>query len=154
MDLDAGLAQAKERSYELYAAKLTYDDARDEWIKNWYGKAFIGYQYLQAEHTWNAAQYTYENAVKDYELRFRTLFLQVKDYAQQLDAARAALALSQQEYDASSERYALGSLSQNALADARDAVDTATDAVGTAARNLFSSYNNYRWAVQYGILNG
>ena len=25
--------------------------------------------------------------------------------------------------------------------------------VNTARRNLFSAYNNYRWAVDYGILN-
>ena len=153
MDLEADLAAAKEASYELYAAKLSYEDAEDEWKKNWAGREFIGYRYEQAEHTWKAAQYTYDNAVRDYELRFRTLYLQVKDYAQQLSAARAALDLARLEYGAAAAKYNLGNLSRNALADADDEVSTARDAADTAARNLFSSYNNYRWAVQYGILN-
>ncbi|MBR1658998.1 MAG: TolC family protein, partial [Oscillospiraceae bacterium] len=87
------------------------------------------------------------------ELRFRTLYLQIQDYAQQLSAAQAALSLAQKEYDAAAVKFSLGTLSPNGLADAKDAVDDADDAVDNAARNLFSSYNNYRWAVRYGILN-
>ena len=37
--------------------------------------------------------------------------------------------------------------------DAKDKVSEAQDKVDGAAIDLFSAYNNYRWAVDHGILN-
>ena len=50
-------------------------------------------------------------------------------------------------------KYEQGTISKNALLTAEDDLTAAKEAVNTAARNLFSSYNNYRWAVDHGILN-
>ena len=54
---------------------------------------------------------------------------------------------------AAQKKHDLGNLSDNALADAKDKVSEAQDKVDGAAIDLFSAYNNCRWAVDHGILN-
>lgn len=157
MDVEADLARAKELSYELYAAEVAKKDARTDWLDD--SRTYENehnlqhFKYEQAQHAWQVAQYTYDNTIKNYEVRFRVLYQQVKDYEQVLRAAREALALERDEYAAEQTKYDLGNLSQNALANAKDEVSAAEDSAATARRNLFTAYNNYRWAVEYGILN-
>lgn len=152
MDLEADLLAAKERSYELYDAERTLEDAKEDFKDNYsYGSTTL--KSKQALHTWNAAQYTYENTVQNYELRFRALYAQVTDCKQILDAARISLACEQASYAASELKYQQGTISHNALLDAEDSLRAAEDTVKTAANDLFSTYNTYCWAVQNGILN-
>lgn len=155
MDLEADLAKAKEASYELFDAKKTYDDALDAYndAVRTYGYYSKGNGMMSATHTWQAAQYTYENAGQAYELKFRALYAKVKDCAQVLESKRTALALEQEEYEASALKFEQGAISANAFADAQDALAEAKDAVSGAARDLFSTYRSYCWAVEYGILN-
>lgn len=155
MDLEADLAKAQEASYELYDAKKAYDDAKeayDDAVKE-YGVYSKKNEWMQAKHTWQAAQYTYENAKQSYELKFRTLYAQVKDCAQKLDAAKSALTLEERNYAASALQCRQGTISKNALADAADTLADAKDAASSAERDLFSAYRSYCWAVEYGILN-
>lgn len=155
MDLDKDLAAAKEASYTLFAAQRTLDDARDDFKDtaeaNMYNTG--KYQYVAAQHQWQAAQYTYNAAVQSFETSFRTLYLQVKDYQQVLQASKTALATEKDNFAAAQKKHDLGNLSDNALADAKDKVSEAQDKVDGAAIDLFSAYNNYRWAVDHGILN-
>ena len=155
MSLEEDLAAAKEKSYTLYAAKNTLDDAEETYKQagadNVYDES--RYQYVQAKHAWQAAQYTYEGAVQSFELSFRTLYSQVKDCQQVLQAAQTALAAEQDNYAVDQLKYEQGTISQNTLLAAKDDLAAAQDTVDTARRNLFSAYNNYRWAVDYGILN-
>ena len=155
MDLDKDLAAAKEASYTLFAAQRTLDDARDDFkdTAEDYMYNTGKYQYVTAQHQWQAAQYTYNAAVQSFETSFRTLYLQVKDYQQVLQAAKTALATEQDNFAAAQKKHDLGNLSDNALADAKDMVSEAQDKVDGAAIDLFSAYNNYRWAVDHGILN-
>ena len=155
MDLEADLAAAKEVSFTIYNAGKTlkdaeadYKDAGDEY--NYNEKK---YEFLQAKHSWQAAQYTYQNAVQSFELSFRSLYAQVKDYKQVLDAARTSLEVEKSNYAADQLKYEQGTISKNTLLTAQDDLESARDTVATAERNLFSAYNNYRWAVDYGILN-
>ena len=154
MDLEADLAAAKKNSYELYDAEKTYKDARKEFTDN--GGAGSGTTYSQKSrlHKLNTAQYTYDDKLLTYELNFRTLYAQVKDCAQTLDAKREALAGQEREYAVSALKFEQGNLSANALADAKDALAAAKDEVSGAERELFSKYRSYQWAVEYGILNG
>lgn len=153
MDLEADLTAAKEASYDLYAARKTLDDAKEtfEDAKDQYNDR--DYQYAQAQHDWQAAQYTYENSMLNFELSFRTLYDQVKDYKQVLDAAQTALAVEESNYQVDQLKYEQGTISKNALLTAQDDVAAAQDTVDSAKRDLFVAYNNYRWAVDYGILN-
>ena len=156
MDLEADLAAAKEVSYSLYDAKLTLDDARETY-NDAGGDGYHNkdkYEYQVALHQWQSAQYTYNATIQNFETGFRTLYAQVKDCKQVLDAARTALAVEQDNYAVDQMKYEQGSISRNELLTAQDDLSTAQDSVDTAAINLFSAYNTYRWAVEYGILNG
>lgn len=155
MDLEADLAAAKEASYDLYEAQLTLDDAKETYDDaggdGYHNKD--NYEWQAANHQWNAARYTHDAAVQNFETAFRTLYLQVKDCKQVLDAAGTALAVEQSNYAVTQLKYEQGSVSYNALLEAQDSVDEAQDAVNTAANDLFSAYHTYRWAVDRGILN-
>ena len=153
MDLEKDMAAAKEKSWTLYDAqntlddaKETFDDAGDEYDHN-----EKKYQYVQAQHSWQAAQYTHQATVSGFELTFRGLYDKVKDARQVLGAAQTALAVQQDSYAAQELKYQQGSISKNALLDAGDTLASAQDTVDTARRSLFTAYNNYRWAVEYGI---
>ena len=151
MDLEADLAAAKEASYSLYDAKLTLDDAKETFDDA--PRNQKSYEYQVALHQWQGAQYTYNAAVQSFETSFRTLYNQVKDCKQVLDAARTALSVEESSCEVDQLKYEQGSISYNTLLTAQDDVAAAREAVDTAAINLFSAYNTYRWAVEYGILN-
>ena len=155
MDLEADQAAAREASYELYTAKKTLDDARETYedAGDQYNYNDRHYEFVQAQHAWQAAQYTYDGAVQSFELSFRTLYAQVKDYQQVLQAAQTALAVEQDNCAVDQLKYEQGTISKNALLTAQDDLAAAEETVATAQRNLFSAYNNYRWAVDSGILN-
>lgn len=153
MDLEKDMAAAKEKSWTLYDAqntlddaKETFDDAGDEYDHN-----EKKYQYVQAQHAWQAAQYTHQATVTGFELTFRGLYDKVKDAQQVLGAAQTALTVQKDNYAAQELKYEQGSISKNALLDAGDTLASAQDTVDTARRSLFTAYNNYRWAVEYGI---
>ena len=153
MDLEQDMAAAKEKNWTLYDAqntlndaKETFDDAGDEYDHN-----EKKYQYVQAQHSWQAAQYTHQATVSGFELTFRGLYDKVKDAQQVLGAAQTALAVQQDSYAAQELKYQQGSISKNALLDAGDTLASAQDTAETARRSLFTAYNNYRWAVEYGI---
>ena len=155
LDTERDFDAAHGKSYELYAAARTLQDARETFLS-----AGTQYRYDEknssfqmAQHTWTAAQDTYNVAVRGYELKFRTLSEQVRDYYQVLNAAKAALEAQKLEYQSKELQYNQGNISQNTLLTAKDALSEKEEAVRTAANNLFSSYNNYCWAVQTGILN-
>lgn len=155
MDLERDLAAAKERSYELYDAEKTLEDARDQYKEdadNW-GYNEKRMEYRNAKRTWQAAQYTYNNTVQNYELKFRTLYAQVGDYHQIWEAAKVSLACEQSSYAASELKFQQGTISRNALLTAGDDLREAEEKVRSAAGDLFSTYNTYCWAVQHGILN-
>ena len=155
LDADRDFSAAHEKSYELYAAARTLQDARETFLDSaeqyHYNENNSSYQ--MAQHTWTAAQDTYNVTVRGYELKFRTLYEQVRDYYQVWNASKDALETQKQLYQVSELQYKQGNISQNALLSAKDSLSEKEEAVRTAANNLFSSYNNYCWAVQSGILN-
>ena len=153
MDLEKDLAAAKEVSYALFDAQKTLNDAKETYEDAIDGKGINSYQRKSAEHTWKAAQYTYEAAVQSFELSFRTAFNAVADQQQILKASQTALALQQDTYASMELKYQQGSISKNALQDAKDDLDDAQTAVDTARHNLFTACRTYRWAVDRGLLN-
>lgn len=148
MDLEADLASAKEASYELFDAKRTLKDTQD---------AYHGIgdytPTLNAEHGWPAAKYTYNNTVQNYEMKFRTLYAQVKDYKQILEASKVSASSKEASYAAAELKYRQGNISKNTLLTAEDELTAAKEAVRSAENDLFTAYNNYCWAVKTGILN-
>ena len=156
MDVEKDLEKAKAVSYDLYAAKLTLDDA-DEEYKDKAGDLGYNkdnYEYIAVKHRWQAAQYTYNAAVQNFELGFRSLYDSVQSYASALNAAKVSLECERSDLAAAQLRYEQGTISENALHTAEDELYTAQDTVSGAERDLFTAYNNYRWAVDYGLLAG
>lgn len=145
--------KCRRQSYEIYSAwtaSIRADDVRDEAKKT---SGEDSYEYLAARNSASAAEYTYDDTVQSYELKFRTLYAQVKDYQQIYETAKVSLACEEESYKASQLKYEQGTISQNALLTAEDELRTAEEKVANAANDLFSSYNTYCWAVQHGILN-
>ena len=156
MDVEKDMEKAKAASYDLYAAKLTLDDA-DEEYKDKAGDLGYNednYEYIAVKHRWQAAQYTYNAAVQNFELSFRSLYDSVQSYASALNAAKVSLECERSDLAAAQLRYEQGTISENALHTAEDELYTAQDTVSGAERDLFTAYNNYRWAVDYGLLAG
>lgn len=156
MDLEADLEKAKEASYSLYDAKKQIDDFRKGTYKDvidLFGSNEKIFEVSQVKHALKAMQINYEDTEQTYELNFRTLYAQVKDAAQVLEAKKAALVSQEKSYAVSALKYEQGGISANALADAKDELASAKDDVSSAERDLFSKYHTYQWAVEYGILN-
>ena len=156
MDVEKDLEKAKAASYDLYAAKLTLEDADEEYKDKArdLGSNEDNYEYIAVKHRWQAAQYTYNAAVQNFELSFRSLYDSVQSYASALNAAKVSLECERSDLAAAQLRYEQGTISENALHTAEDELYTAQDTVSGAERDLFTAYNNYRWAVDYGLLAG
>ena len=157
MDLEKDLERAKENSWDLHQATEDYKDALKEY-NNHGGEAGQEYKandrdYKQQRHTYYTAKYTYDNTVQSFELSLRGLYLKVMDYRQVLAAAKTALAVEQDNYAAAQLKQSQGNISQNALLEAEDKLKEAREKVAGAENDLFSGYNTYRWAVDYGIIN-
>ena len=153
MDYDTALAAAKEKSYDLFAAQKTLDDAEETYKDSIKGYGQNNYHYKSAVHTYEAAKYTYQSTVQSFELNFRTMYDAVADYQQVLKASQSALDYQRSACAAAELKYQQGSISKNALLEARDSLASAEADVATAKHNLFSAYHTYLWAVEYGILN-
>ena len=156
MDVEKDLEKAKAVSYDLYAAKLTLDDADEEYKDKARDLGYNedNYEYIAVKHRWQAAQYTYNAAVQNFELSFRSLYDSVQSYASAQNAAKVSLECERSDLAAAQLRYEQGTISENALHTAEDELYTAQDTVSGAERDLFTAYNNYRWAVDYGLLAG
>lgn len=158
MDLEKDLETAKANSWALYEAAETHKEAREKYngYGGDYGQSYAAdgdRAYTQARHTYYSAKYNYDNTVQNFELGLRGLYLKVKDCRQILSAARTALAVEQDNYAVAQLKQSQGTLSQNALLEAGDKLKEAREKAAGAENDLFSAYNAYRWAVDYGILN-
>ena len=157
MNLERDLETAKANSWDLYQAAETVEDEREAYKDHggdyYYEERKDDSSYMQARHNWYAAKYTYDNTVQNFELGLRNLYLKVKDYKQILDAAKTALAVEQDNYAVAQLKRSQGNLSENGLLEAADKLKEAEEKVAGAENDLFSAYNSYRWAVDYGILN-
>ena len=155
LDADRDFSAAHDKSYELYAAARTLQDAKETFQDS--GEQYHynenNSSYEMARRTWVAAQDTYNVTVRGYELKFRTLYEQALDYYQVWNASKDALEAQKLEYQAKELQYKQGNISKNTLLSAKDTLSEKEEAVQTAANNLFSAYNNYCWAAQTGILN-
>ena len=99
----------------------------------------------------SAADYGIESAKLQAEMKFRSLYGELMDCRQVLTNAKSSLEVEQLAYQAEELKYNQGTISKNAFLAAADELQTAKEAVLTAENNLFSTYNEYNWAVKHGI---
>lgn len=98
MDYKPDLAEAKDRSYDLFAAKKKLDEASDAYDDTRAGYAQDTYNVRSARHTYEAALYEYKMPVQTFEMNFRGTFDSVKDYQQVLNSAQTSLAYQESAY--------------------------------------------------------
>ena len=153
MDYKPDLSEAKDHSYDLFAAKKKLDEAGDTYDDTRASYAQDTYNVRSARHTYESALYEYKMTVQGFEMNFRNAFDSVKDYQQVLRSAQTSLAFQENTYASQELKYRQGTISHNALLDAEDALTEAKDAVETARRNLFTAYRTYYWAVNYGVMS-
>ena len=151
LDYEADLTAAKAASWKLYSAKLTLDDAKEDWLDARKDSTY-SYQREMADHVWQSAQITYQSTLQEFELTFSTLNRTLSDNRQVLTQKQADLAYQEGQLEIVQARYRLGRVSKSAVANAEDSVASARSAVETAQRDLFTAWNNYQNAVQYGLL--
>ena len=145
IDFEADLKAALRKSTDIQAANASLDQT-DELATSMSGiSAFWD--------LWDAADHTVQATKQQVEMKFRMLYAQLQDQRQILTAARTALECEELAYQAAELKYQQGTISKNVLLTAEDELKTAQEAVQTAKNNLFSTYNNYCWAVKHGILN-
>lgn len=99
----------------------------------------------------DAADYSVQNTRLQVEMKFRSLYAQLLDCQQVVAAKQQALEVEQLAYQAAELKYNQGTISKNVLLTAADDLQTARDAVVTAENSLFSTYNQYNWAVNHGV---
>lgn len=153
MNYDLDLAEAKDRSYDLFAAKKKLDEASDTFDSANQTNARTTYTYRTARHTYEAAKFEYQMSMQNFEMSFRNAFDSVKDYQRVLNSSYTSLAFQESSYAAAEMKYRQGSISHNALLEAEDELSAAKDTVATAKRNLFTAFRTYYWAVNYGVMN-
>ena len=152
--MEEALALTKEKSYELYTADKTLEEAEETFRESKRNAPGLqSMEYKQAVHTFDAAKFSHQATVQNFELSFRTVYTAVGNYRQALDAAESALTYEKNALAAVEVKYQHGNVSLNTLLEARDALSTAEAAVLTAKHNLFTAYHNYQLAVEHGILN-
>ena len=105
-----------------------------------------------AEHTWEAAQLTYQSAFQDFETSFRTLYDSLADKENTLNSKLSALAWQQTVLETTQKRYELGQVSKMKLLTAQDDLAAAQSAADGAWRDLLSARTSYRWAVERGLM--
>lgn len=151
MDLRTDLEEAKDKSYDLFAAKKKLKEASDSYDDTQASYAKDTYNLRSARHTYESAKYEYQYTLQTFEMNFRNTYNTVKDYRQALSASRTTLAFQESTYASMELKYQQGNISHNALLDAADDLAEAKEAVATAQRNLFTAYRSYYWAVNYGV---
>lgn len=153
MDYKSDLAEAKDHSYDLFAAKKKLDEASDTYDDTKANYARDTYNLRSARHTYEAALYEYKMSVQSFEMNFQNAFDSVKDYRQVLNAAQTTLAFQESTYASMELKYRQGTISHNALLTAEDELAEAKDTVAAAKRNLFTAFRTYYWAMHYGVMS-
>lgn len=153
MDVEADWKVCKRQNYDIYAAEVAMDKADAELTQAKKDYDEDSYEYRAAENSAEAAECTYDDTLQTKELNFRTLYAQVLDCRQILEAAKVSLQCEEESFKASQLKYEQGTISHNALLTAQDELTTAQETVENAANDLFAAYNTYCWAASHGILN-
>lgn len=155
IDYDADLAAAKAVSWTLRDADVTLDDAAEAWDDaqdDYRVNSINEYLRVQAEHTWNAAQITWQSAYQSFETSFKALYDALADCEQVYQSKLETLEYQKTLLATAETQYSYGSVSLSSVRDAEDDVASAESDVYSAWLDLFSARLAYQNAVQYGIV--
>lgn len=150
---ESDLTKAKEKSYALYSAARSVEKAGDDMDDARKDNGSNSYQYQMAEHAYQSAVYQEASAIASFELGFQDLYQAIAPAQATLAVKAADLAYQEQVLAAAELKYQQGSISANALQDARDTLESAKRDVESAQLDLFTAYHSYRQAVDKGLVN-
>lgn len=153
LNYETDLAAAKEASWNLREAQITLDDAEETWKDAKKDHGYGSYQRNMADHTWAAAQLTYQAAEESFEVSFKALHDAIADKRQSLENKQAAVTYQQRLCSIAQQKYELGLISRFSLLAAQDDLEAARSEEKSARLALFTAWHNYQNAVNYGILN-
>lgn len=151
LDPAADLEKAKENSAELFSAGKTLQDAKEDWASC--GFAPGNFRRVMAEHTWNAAQMTYQSKVQSFETSFQTLYRNINDDRAAVQNKIEAVSYAETVLQSEQIRFDRGLISKNKLAEAQDNLTAARSELDGARLKLFQDYHAYENAVNLGIMN-
>ncbi len=137
------LKQAKENSFNIYAAKNAMNDAQD---------SITSTSALQGGQSYSATKATYSSTVQNFENSFELLYLSLSDTQTVLQAAKATQAYQKQNYAAAELKFQLGQISDKQLKAVKEELLNADSAVVAAEIKYFTTYHQYERAVTCGIL--
>lgn len=145
---------AKERSYAVYSAGRTLENAAETWkeAKKDHGKNT--YEYKMAEHTYQSAVYQHDASIQNFELSFLNAYQALIPARNAWNTAESAYTYQEAVYASAELKYKLGKLSANALAEEKNTLESAARDVTAAETKLFSLWNAYSQAVEFGLVSG
>lgn len=95
----------------------------------------------------------YDEEKGSFAASFRKLYDTIQNKNNALTAQKAALDTQQKLYNASKAQFDAGLISKLTLDSAKSALDTQELSVKAAQTDLFTAYEQYQWAMEYGIIN-
>ena len=111
------------------------------------------YQYKMAEYTYQSTLYQNDATIAEFELSFQSLYKALAPAQAALSAKESALAYEEQVYAVAERKHELGNLSDNALLDAKNTLNTAKRDVTAAEMELYTAYHSYEQAVKQGLVS-
>ncbi len=153
IDYDDDLASAKAASWTMREAKISTNNAGDDWddvqddYEDW------EYEYEVGEHIWNSAHLSYDATEQSFELSFKNLYdtliqkqLVIASYEKTVEYYEKQLEITELKLD-------LGMVGYMDYIDALNDKTSAESDLNSAKRELLIAYNNYENAAMYGIVD-
>jgi hypothetical protein len=95
----------------------------------------------------------YDADTGSFAASFKKLYDAVQDKNSQLLLEETTLATQQKIFDAAGKQYAAGLMANLDYLNAQNQLSAETAKVKTAKTALFTAYEQYEWAISYGIIN-
>ncbi|MCD8036170.1 MAG: TolC family protein [Clostridiales bacterium] len=153
IDYDEDLASAKAASWTMREAKISTNNAGDDWYDVQDEYEDWEYEYEVGEHTWNSAHLSYDATEQSFELSFKNLYntliqkqLVIASYEKTVEYYEKQLEITELKLD-------LGMVGYMDYIDALNDKTSAESDLNSAKRELLIAYNNYENAAMYGIVD-
>ena len=142
MNLDGDLPPALAANPNLILAQYDVEESKEAIS---HGARL--YQKEMAQHTYNATLYTTQAMEQSFVLNFGIAYRTVFEKQQLLEASKDLATFNALEYESMALKHQLGTISEEQLLTAQSSLDEATYRVKAAELELFTSYQDYQWAL-------
>ncbi|MEG2000045.1 MAG: TolC family protein [Evtepia sp.] len=154
LSYDRDLDSATTKSLTIFQANKAMDTAQetyDDMVKRYIAVPEHS-ALIAAKHDYQVATYTHTAAIQSFQLSFHTLYSAVPAAQTALTAAQAALDYQDSACAIAEVKHKQGKLSTSALLTAKEDREAAYAVLMRANISLILAHNNYRAAVDHGIV--